>query len=249
MQTSKIMWKFLLAASVAAGLAGGTVKAQLLTFDNSSSIVTSVGFPTYGSYGLDNPGTPQVPNVRFDYGSPNSGTPSWSSQDAGGNPASGSVELSMVLAGSGSAGFTFDLFNNAQNFSNLSFDVMVDPSSTPEAAGVAAGYGYFQVATRDGSYTFNGISAIGEDIGAAYTGYTAGEWQHFSVALTGANQSIRALTFQDYGGPGQNVNGPVILYIDNIDLTPVPEPSSIALIGLGGALLLGVVRRRQTTRS
>jgi hypothetical protein len=246
MQTIQDVRKFLLAAFVAAGLAGTTAKADVnLTFDNSSSIVTSTGFPTFGSYALDNPGTPAVPNVRFDFSSPNSGTPSWSSQDAANNAGSGSVKLSMVLAANGAAAFTMDLFNNVQSFANLSFDVMVDPSSTPEAAGTAAGYGYFQVATRDSGYGFNTIGSIGEDIGASYTGVTAGNWQHFNVALTGATQPIRALTFQDYGGPGQNVNGSVILYIDNIQLTSVPEPSSVALMSVGGAALVGLIRRRK----
>jgi len=39
-----------------------------------------------------------------------------------------------------------------------------------------------------------------------------------------------------------NIDGVGNMYIDNVRLTPVPEPTTLALLGLGGALL--VLRRR-----
>ena len=53
---------------------------------------------------------------------------------------------------------------------------------------------------------------------------------------------IRAVTFQLYGGPSQNMTGPVTLWIDNVKFTELPEPASVALLGAGA--LLALVRRK-----
>jgi hypothetical protein len=231
--------------------------AANLTFDNSSSLVNEQGFPNFADYGVDATPTPLPPNIRFDYGGTSTTvgntSETWSPNDAAGNPNSGSLKLSIPMAytvdgGNTKGGFTMDVFRNVQQEATLSFDAMVDPASSPEQAGTAAGYGFFQLATRDSGYGFNPISQIGEDIGAAYTGVIAGQWQHFSVTLDPANQNIRGITFQDYGGPGQNIfappSAPVIIYLDNITLTPVPEPASLALMGLAIPALVVAAKRR-----
>jgi len=245
-------------ALAAIGVASVSAKADVVvsTFNNPASFVTSVGFPAYNSYGLDNSGPPQVANMRFDYGGTTvaaGNSISWSSLDAAGNPGSGSMKVVVPMSvalngGNNSGGFTLDIYENGPvSFTGLTFDVMADPTSAGEAAGISSGIGYFQVATRDGSYNFNSIGSIGEDLGANYTGSPAGTWQHMSASLSGADASVRAITFQLYGGPGQNDTGNEIFYLDNIVLT-VPEPSSLGVVALGIAGWF-CARRQRTAKS
>jgi hypothetical protein len=220
------------------------------SFDDSSSFVTSSGFPSFGSYAWDNPGSPQVPNVRFDYGSTtaaSSATETWSPNDAGGNPSSGSLKLSwnwnIAADGANSAAFTLDLYNNPVTASALSFDIMIDPNSTPDAYN---GYGYFQVFTRDGSYNDNDTGSDDGEFGNPNFSSPAspgtGVWTHVTIPLSGTDSVIRAVTIQDYDSADRNINGPETIYIDNLTLT-VPEPASMGLLGLGA---VAIVRRRRS---
>jgi hypothetical protein len=209
------------------------------TFDNSSSFVTSSNFPAFGSYGIDNPGSPAVPNARFDFDSAGNIAPSsisWSSQDAANNSSSGSLKVSWNFSlanGSSQSDFTLDLFNSAQTFDMLSFDIMVDPSSAADSFG---GYGDLQVFTRDGLYTVAN-TGFNEELGNPDFNVTgdAGTWEHVTIPLSGFDSSVRAITFRDFedvGAFGRNINGPVTIYIDNLTLAEAPEPSAAALSGL-----------------
>ena len=221
--------------------------------------MTSTSFPSYNTYGLDNSASP-IPNVRFDFGGSTTTAGNvgiaFSTNDAAGSPASGSIKFTIPMdvtrsdGGNTSGAFTFDFFHNgtaATNLSSLSFDVMVDPSSTPEQTNnVAGGYGYLQFVSRDANYSFNTIpsTAFAEDVGAAYTGVTAGHWQHVVVPLdsTVPDDAIRGLTFQLYGGPGQNISGTVIMYLDNITVSvlgsiPTPTNSISVITGPRGLIL------------
>jgi hypothetical protein len=71
--------------------------------------------------------------------------------------------------------------------------------------------------------------------------------------LTAPVNDIRGVTWQLYGGPSQNITGPVTLWIDNVSFTSVPEPSSLALAALGALGLLrwrlrGVISHSQRSR-
>jgi hypothetical protein len=246
--------QFILATLAMVSLAtAAQAQNYLNTFDDSSSFVTSSGFPTFGSYGLDNPGTPTVPNVRFDFGTVTSDSIAWASgptQDAGSNPSSGSLQLNWTWAtppsGGQSAAFTIDLLNTAQSYSSISFDIMVAAGSTPDAFG---GYGDFSVATRDSGYAFNGTGFEQELANSGFSSPAspgAGVWQHVTINLSGADSSIRAITLQDFDSADRNISGPETIDIDNLTLTPAPEPSTIALAGLGLAGLFGFRRFRKS---
>jgi hypothetical protein len=216
--------QIILAALVAGGLSAVSAQAQYLnTFGSSSS------------------------PFRFDYGTVASDSVTWASGptfDAGGSAGSGSADLSWTWASSGSgqgAAFTADLFGTDQNYvgATLSFDIYVASSSTP---GTDNSYGYFQVFNRDDGYA-EGPGLFNESLVGGVVSAT-GQWQHVSVTLGADASTLRALTFQDYDN-GNNIAGSETIYIDNLSLTPVPEPSTIALAGIGLAGLLGIRRFRK----
>jgi alpha-L-arabinofuranosidase len=170
-----------------------------------------------------------VPNVRADYGNAST-TPYLSSNDSSlGNPLeispSGSIALPGTFditanGGQNTFAYTFDLSQQAITFSFISFDVMVDPTSATDADG---GYGFFSVATRDQNYVYNNITGAGIsggfELGSGSSPVpTAGTWYHVTAELDSTDDSVRAITFEDYGGSAQNLTGNVILYIDNLQL-------------------------------
>jgi hypothetical protein len=251
MQAKNRIQRMVLTALFATGLA--TLSAQAFTVYPTDTFSSAPGLPGDGSSFLVgsanrtyNPYIDQ-PWIGPDYGTAtflSTATVSWASgaaYDAGGDPASGSVKLSWDWNDStdaaGSAAFVIDLYPSAQTIGGagavLSFDMMVDPNSTP---GQYSDYGYFQVFTRDGSYT---ESSSYVNAGMASPS-TVGTWQHISISIP-ALTAVRALEIQDYSG--RNIVGPETLYIDNLTLQ-VPEPSTVAMLLAGGALLVGLTVRR-----
>jgi hypothetical protein len=238
MQTNKTMGRLVLTAAVVSALVAVTAKAQYSNpFDNSGSI-SAFGFD-YGS------------GANITHGV------SWASgptYDAGGSSLSGSMNFTLgfnnALDSADEIAFTGGVIYPAADQVDLSFDLMVGTGSATDSYG---GYGYFKIATRlTDSYTFTQVYAneLGPNWGL---NVPAGTWVHINIPLTigagGTGTALRALTFDDYSDAAtRNINGNVQLYIDNLTLTPVPEPSTIALVGLGLAGLL-FVRRNRTARS
>ncbi len=187
----------------------------------------------------------EVSQWRFDYGI---NTTTWTfdaTRDANGNPNSGSMRVdipfSSALGGNNKAALTTDRWFpgiNGASFTSLQFDIRIDPSSAPDAFGLN---GFFSMAIRN-TDSYNYIGEFNDNVGVSWMTNMPNGWRHVVVSpLVTPDDAIRALTFQLYGGPSQNINGDVIFNIDNIVF--VPEPSTIALFGLGalGAL---VFRRR-----
>ena len=180
----------------------------------------------------------EVGQWRFDFGSAGHTTVFDPTMDANGNASSGSMKVTLTfdpaLGGDNKAAYTRDLPQGMipPNVTGMSMDIKVDPASAPDAFG---NNGFFNLVVRNtGNYDYN--TQFGDNIKAA------DGWRHISVSpLTGGFNDIRGVTWQLYGGPSQNINGPVTLWIDNVQFTP--EPSSIAW--LGAAALGLVVRRRR----
>jgi hypothetical protein len=254
MQANSKMHRMVLTALFAAGLA--TLSAQAYTVYPADTFSSAPGVTGDGSSFLVgsanrtyNPLIDQ-PWIGPDYGTAtflSTASVSWASgaaYDAGGNPSSGSVKLNWnwndTADGAGSAAFVIDMYPSGQLLlapAILSFDMMVDPSSTP---GMYNDYGYFQVFTRNNGYSLDSGWVNSGMVGGAMTPATTGVWSHISIALP-AGTNVRALEIQDYSG--RNIVGPETLYIDNLQLQ-VPEPSTIALLLAGGALLAAVRRTR-----
>lgn len=234
-------------------------------YSGSSHITTGVSWSNGSSAGPNGAGanngyddTPAT-NGGF-YGSTTSNTPNspvaGTAADTGGALALSS-NVPAGLAGSGeSIAFTMDIYYNpvvganGQLPTGLSFNILVDPTSTLTDASFPAGYGYFQVFTRDNSYNENSTSNIlvnGNNVGGGWelgnptynATSDAGTWDSVYVPLTGANQTLRALTLQEYTNGG---SGTLTYYIDNVQVY-VPEPASLGAVGIAVSGLL--LRRRR----
>jgi hypothetical protein len=197
------------------------------TFDNAASF--QANSPNYN---------PPPMSIRFDYGTFSAqltANASWSNAFDNTGNGGGSAKLAWnwdyVGDGAGSSAWTMDVNPDGNTlYSQIDFDLLIGPGS---ASGASGDYGYFQVFNRDGNY--GGFSQIAG--GVSLTG-DQGVWQHFSGPLTGSTQGIRALTFQWYNDAGRAIVGPEAIYIDNLTLTPVPEPTSFVLLGLAGMALV-----------
>jgi hypothetical protein len=224
----------MLAASMAVSRAD-TIYYQN-TFDNSSSFQTTANY------------NPPPIAVRFDSGTATAHSTfsaAWASgptYDAGGSSGSGSVKINWnwnyTADGAGSCAIVIDLFPaQITNASAISFDIMLDPSSTPGGFG---DYGYFQVVTRDNSYNWNNTS-FAEGLITAVGG-TPGVWTHINIPLTGVNTNVRAITIQDYVDSGRAIVGPETIYIDNLTISvpgvTVPPTNYISPAGTKGLYML-----------
>jgi len=165
---------------------------------------------------------------RFDFGSVSHTAVFDPTVDANNNPTSGSMKVTLgfntSLGGDNKGAYTRDIFPglDGTTFTGLSMDVKVDPSSATDAFGQN---GFFNAALRNGpNYDYQSQNGIGLS--------SATGWQHYTVSpLTGTINDIRGLTLQLYGGPSQNINGPVTFWIDNVTFTQVPEPASLVTFG------------------
>src|SRR5438067_5059067 len=130
-----------------------------------------------------------------------------------------------ALGNDNKGAYTYDLAAplDGSTVAGLAMDIKADPNSAPDAFGNS---GYFQLVVRNGdNYDYNA------QFGDNFNWY---DWHHIEVSpLTGSVDKIRAVTFQLYGGPNQNLTGPVTFWIDNEKFTELPAPMSTALLGVG----------------
>jgi hypothetical protein len=181
----------------------------------------------------------EVGQWRFDFSSVAHTAVFDSTRDANNNPSSGSMRVDLTFNSSlgvnNQGAYTTDRWYpglDGSTLGTLQFDLRIDPDSAYDFYG---NNGYFVMAIRN-TDNYNYIQQFGDNVRI-----DAG-WRHVSVPLTGPYDHIRALTFNLYGGPNQNIDGDVIFNIDNIKFTEVPEPSTLALLGIG-ALAATLIRR------
>ncbi len=213
-------------AALAIVLGGFAATAQTTIFDENFDGGYTGSFGT-GSYSGGNP-TATGNAVLASGGNPNGCWQETMTPTTGSDFYAGQVEL-MTVSG-----------NTDPNPSDyvLSFD----------AYGSQAGNIQFTVQTWPGNYFGGSGPVINATVNDQLT--AADTWQTFSVNLgtiTGASPTgaTRQLAFQLnswlWNGPGNTDT----LTIDNIVLTNIPEPASLALMGLGMAGLM-MIRRRNS---
>lgn len=174
---------------------------------------------------------------RFDYGSPI--TPAISLDPTEGSPgnAMGAMRLALSyvasVGGNNNFAFTTDAFfpeTDLSGFDTIEFDLKIEDGAALDSFG---SHGFLTFASREtDGYNFNGV--INTNLAPP-----TGEWRTFS-APADTLTATRALTLQLYGGPDQNIDGPITLLIDNVRLV-VPEPTTGLLTLVAGAAAL---RRR-----
>ena len=135
--------------------------------------------------------------------------------------------------------------NTSANLSDytLSFDAEVNK----------AGGGFSLIVQSWANTFFGGAGPTQSSSTSDFTVSTPGAFQHFSVNLgslsSGLNPTGQTLQIAwqmdefTYGGPGTGNQ----LVIDDVQLTMVPEPSTLALSALGGLCGFVVIRRRRST--
>jgi hypothetical protein len=192
----------------------------------------------------------EVSQWRFDFGNVTHSEAFDPAQDANGNAASGSMKVTLgfdaTLGFNNKGAYTRDIFPglDGTTFSSMQMDVKVASSSALDAFG---NNGLLALVIRNTS-GYNYIQQFGDNV------RSADGWRHFSVSpLTAPVNDIRGVTWQLYGGPSQNITGPVTLWFDNVSFTSVPEPSPLALAALGALGLLlwrmrGVIFHSQRSR-
>src|SRR4051794_12443840 len=220
--------RFGIAAVAALGLFfAANASAQSSTFDFQDG--TDQGFGT--GFGNDASASWTIANIG---GSLRMAVPqSAAFQEAGresGNPADPFYQA-MLAASANEAGYT------------LSYDWYVDTSLTPGANGTFLQLGTY---TNTGSgYYSQDFPGSGKDVELNGAQLSSGQVFSGTVAETFAAKGVDMPPGETFFRIGliANGDGTPTIYFDNITITPVPEPTSLALLGLGIPAL--ALRRRR----
>jgi hypothetical protein len=94
------------------------------------------------------------------------------------------------------------------------FDIMIDPISGVDTNG---GYGNFQTVMRDAAWGWDGNWYGAID-------FSFNGWKHISVTIPPLPVKTEAMLGFEIATPNGNYNGDVIVYVDNVKITPMENP-------------------------
>jgi PEP-CTERM motif len=118
---------------------------------------------------------------------------------------------------------------------NLTVDILAPVALTSTyATPIDIQLQFFDASLVNLSTTETGWSAIG----------TVGQWTQYSVTATAPANAVYAAPYLMFMESGNQTTSDY-LYFDNASLTAVPEPATIALLGMGLSLPLYLIRRRK----
>lgn len=104
----------------------------------------------------------------------------------------------------------------------------------------------FQLTFQDAA--LNNLGTVETGAGKNAGGFTLGvtsldTWLQGSISATAPAGTVYAEVYAMFMDNGQTATDNI--YFDNLSLVPTPEPSTIALAGLGGISALSLIRRRK----
>jgi hypothetical protein len=111
---------------------------------------------------------------------------------------------------------------NEVQYLSVSIHMMVDPSSGVTGTGGSGGYGNLQAVFSDASYSWDSIWH-----GTVYPP-AANSWVTYTFVIPQPYKTAeKYLQFQFQGNAGTGYTAPVTVYIDNVTITPLPNPWTI----------------------
>jgi choice-of-anchor C domain-containing protein len=206
-------------------LAAGHASAGNIIINGNFSLPDAATLPNDGSvYKFVNAGDPSLTGWTVTNGSVETDVtlPTFGAPTASGNPQN------LDLDGNSAGTITQSFATTVGQTYNLSFYY----SNNPYGPGAAA-----TVTVSDSSVTPLVITHSGASNGSL-------DWQYVQESFVATSTSA-TLTFAS-NDPSANTTG---ILLDNVSVAGVPEPSSIALLGLGGLGLAVFTRRRQSRQA
>ena len=194
----------------------------------------------------------------FDTGAQNFQNFTWSSTGPAGWSGGACIQA-LATTGGWTLGGTFNYYHefdfasgqqpimqalSASGAGHVSFDVLLDGTSFPNNTGT-----WYSIIAAGNSAGATGWTQISDITGSGLwrnSGDTSLLSTHVDLTFTqlGWNDAADATGwFQLYFGANSDAAHPMDFYIDNVTVYAVPEPSTLALAGLGAAALL-ISRRR-----
>jgi len=150
------------------------------------------------------------------------GFPATYSWDAtGGSTGGGCMEVQFGGTGTNEMDpiVTLPSTLNQEQYFQVSIHMKVDSSSGTTGTGGSGGYGNLQAVFRDASYSWDSIW-----YGAVYPPAANG-WVTYTFTIPSPYKPAEQyLQFQFQGNSGTGYSAPVTVYIDNITISPVPNP-------------------------
>jgi len=145
------------------------------------------------------------------------GTYSWNATNGNGGAGCLQVDFDGTTTVEIDPGVTLAAPLNEAQYLSVSVDIMVDPSSGTTGTGGSGGYGNLQAVFRDASYSWDSMW-----YGAVFPP-AANSWVTYTFIIPQPYKTgEQTFQFQLQGSAGYS--GPVKVFIDNVKVTPVPNP-------------------------
>lgn len=121
----------------------------------------------------------------------------------------------------------FNVSFTSGQYLQVTFQMMVDPSSGTTGTYGSGGYGHLQMALRDSSYSWVSVGY------ATIYPPAANDWVTYTYTIPSPSFSVAHIQFQLQGG---TYSGPVTVYIGDVTVVPVPNPAVLSCFTNSGSV-------------